>query len=179
MKKALPVTLAVMLFVSAWVLAQAPPPAPKPGPEHKRLAYFIGKWNSEGDAKASAFGPAGKFTGTDHNEWLPGGFFLVMHSDFKGPMGDGKGLAIMGYNAEEKAYTFYAANSIGMAETSKGAVKGDTWTWNSESKMGGKQVKSRFSIKELSPTSYTMKFDTSTGGGPWTTVMEGKATKAK
>ena len=27
--------------------AQAPQ-APKPGPEHARLGYFVGKWNAEG-----------------------------------------------------------------------------------------------------------------------------------
>ena len=42
------------------VLAQAPPRAPKPGPEHKRMAYFAGNWTVEGEMKASPFGPGGR-----------------------------------------------------------------------------------------------------------------------
>jgi hypothetical protein len=45
--------------------------------------------------------------------------------------------------------------------------------------MGGKKVKGRFTLKEVSPTSYTFTFDTSTDSGAWTKVMEGKATKVK
>jgi len=46
-----------------------------------------------------------------------------------------------------------------------------------EAKMGGKMVKSRYSIKELSPTSYTFKWETQGEDGAWQTVMEGKSTK--
>jgi hypothetical protein len=37
-------------------LAQAPPPMPKPGPEHHRLKYFVGQWKDEGEAKPGANG---------------------------------------------------------------------------------------------------------------------------
>ena len=43
--------------------AQAPPQ--KPGPEHKKLDYFVGKWTSTADMKASPFGPGGKMTASD------------------------------------------------------------------------------------------------------------------
>lgn len=45
------------------------------------MDYFVGRWTGEGDVKASPFGPAGKFMFTEDKEWLPGGFFLVMHWD--------------------------------------------------------------------------------------------------
>ena len=179
MKRALAVALVAMCMSAGVILAQAPPPMPKPGPAHKRIGYFVGKWTSEGEMKQSPFGPAGKYTGTDRSEWFPGGFFLVLHSDEKGPLGEFKALAVMGYNPDEKVYTYNAFNSMGMAESSRGTVQGDTWTWLSESKMGGKMTKSRFTIKEVSPTSYTYKFDTSSDGKTWTNIMEGKATKVK
>lgn len=179
MRRALTVTMVGMFLLAQMALAQAPPPMPKPGPEHKRLGYFLGTWSSEGETKASAFGPAGKVSFTEHNEWFPGGFFLVTHSDEKGPMGTGKGLAVMGYNAEERVYTYTAINSMGMAISAKGTVQGSTWTWLSESKMGGKSFKSRFIVKELSPTSESYKFETSADGRTWTTIMEGKSTKMK
>ena len=121
------------------VLAQAPPRAPKPGPEHKRMAYFAGNWTVEGEMKASPFGPGGKFTGADHNEML-GGFFLVLHSQGKGPMGDMKSLAVMGYDRDNKAYFYNEYASAGHMESAKGSITGDTWTWNSEEKMGAKIV---------------------------------------
>ena len=170
---------AVVLITAGAILAQAPPQMPKPGAEHKRLHYFVGKWNFDYDMKESPFGPGGKVTGTDRNEMWPGGYFLVMHSDGKGPMGQLKGLSVMGYNAQEKVYTYYGVNNLGEAETSKGTVEGDTWTWTSESEMGGKKIKTRFNLKEDSPKEYTMKFDMSSDGGEWKMMMEGKATKVK
>lgn len=171
-------TLAAAFVFAQAGLCQAPPQMPKPGPEHQRLAYFVGDWTQEGEMKASPFGPAGKVTGTDHNEWFPGNFFILMHSEMKGPMGTDKSLEIAGYNTEEKQYTFYSIDSMGIGDSAKGTVDGDTWTWTGESKMGGKVIKSKFVIKEVSPTVYNYKFDMSTdGGSTWTNVMEGKATK--
>ena len=43
--------------------------------------------------------------------------------------------------------------------------------------MGGKMIKGRFIIKELSPTVYSFKFDMQPEGEGWSTVMEGKSTK--
>ncbi len=72
--------------------------------------------------KPSPFGPGGKITSKDHNEWMPGGFFLVSHSEFKGSMGEGTELSVMGYNSDEKLYTYHPFNSMGEAEASNGTV---------------------------------------------------------
>lgn len=165
-------------FLAGVAAAQDASQMPKPGPEQKRLQYFAGTWKSEYDMKPGPMGPGGKMTNTDHSEIMPGGFFLVTHTDGKGAMGELKELAVMGYNAEAKKYTYDAYNNFGEAEHFTGAVQGDTWTWLSESNMGGKPTKWRFTAKEVSPTMYTMKLEIGADGG-WTTVMEGKATKAK
>ena len=39
--------------------------APKPGPEHQKLAYYEGKWTTESEIKANPFMPAGKYTSKD------------------------------------------------------------------------------------------------------------------
>src|SRR5262249_17738959 len=70
------------------IAAQSPTPAPTPGPEVKKLDYFAGNWKIEGDAKPGPMGPGGKFTGTEHNEWMPGGFFLLSHGSETGAMGN-------------------------------------------------------------------------------------------
>jgi hypothetical protein len=152
---------------------------PQPGPELKRLGYFVGKWHGEGEMKPGPFGPGGKFTESEDVTWMPGGFFLIINADEHSPMGDGKALMIMGYDSEKKQYTFSAFNSIGQNEVATGAVDGNAWTWLSDSVMGGRAVKTRFIMKELSPTSYTTKFEMSSEGGPWTTIMEGTTTKSK
>ena len=177
MKRAFAVCSFVFVFAS--VLAAQAPPVPKPAPEVKRLRYFVGTWNTEGDMKASPFAPAGKFTGLDRAEMMPGGFFLVTHSDGKGPMGVMKELAVMGYDTDEKVYTYNAFDNMGQHEVSKGTVQGDTWTWPTEEKMQGKVIKGRFIIKEVSPTSYTFKWDMADDKGGWSNVMDGKSTKAK
>jgi len=167
----------LLVFGGVWaVWAQQPPEMPKPGPEQQRLRYFVGDWRSEGDMKASPFGPGGKFTGTDHSEML-GDFFVLTRSDGSGPMGKMKAVATLAYDPKQKVYTYDEYNSFGQHEVSKGTVSGDTWTWTNEDEMGGKVMKGRFVLKELSPTSYTFKFDMSEDGNSWTNVMEGKTTK--
>lgn len=173
------ITFLTLLLLLATVFAQAQMQMPKPGPEHKNLNYFTGTWSMEGDTKPGPMGPGGKFSGTSHNELMDGGFFVVEHSDFKSAGGNGTGIAFVGYNADDKVYTYDEFNSMGEAVHAKGTMDGDTWTWNSDEKMGGMAMKGRFTMKNLSPASYNFKFEISQDGTTWTPVMEGKATKAK
>jgi len=171
--------VALAVFVLATVVAaQNPPQPPKPGPELRRLDYWVGDWTTEFEMKASLFGLGGKTTGKVHEEWLPGGFFVVSRANWTGAMGNSAELSVMGYNADEKVYTYYDFNGMGVAQYSKGTVNGDTWTFTSTVKMGDKKINNRFTVKELSPTSCSFKFETAPEGGEWSTVMEGKSTKA-
>jgi hypothetical protein len=170
--------LIIILLCTALVAAQNPPAVPKPGPELKKLDYFSGNWHLAGDMKASPFGPAGKMVGTEHNQWMEGGFFLLSHADETSPMGKAKGVAIFGYDTEEKVYTYHAFNSMGEAEQAKGTLEGNIWTWTNEQKMQGKLMRGRFTVKTTSPTTYDFKFEMAPEAGDWSTVMEGKATKA-
>jgi hypothetical protein len=151
---------------------------PKPAPELKRLDYFAGQWTSEGEIKPGPMGPAGKFTIEGTCEWFEGGFALVCLGESQGPMGPSKTIAILSYQPNEKVYTHYVVDSRAPPEQAKGTVEGDTWTFTAQSKMNGKSMKSRSTIKEMSSASYTFKGDTSIDGGPWTIVIEGKATKS-
>jgi hypothetical protein len=166
---------AVWLFLALAAVAQME--MPKPGPEHKKLDVLAGSWTLDGDMKPSPMGPGGKMTEIEKCDWMDGGFFLVCHTDFKSSMGDGAGLSILGYSADDKAYTYREYNSWGESMESKGSVDNDTWTWTNDEKMGGTIMKGRFTMKLLSPTSYTFTFEMSQDGTKWTTVMDGKATK--
>ena len=94
-------------------------------------------------------------------------------------MGATKGLGIMGYNTEEKVYTYYGLDNspMNMANVPKGTVQGDTWTFEDTSMMGGKSFKSRFTLNTASPTSYTFKWEIEQEPGKWMSILEGTNTK--
>jgi hypothetical protein len=167
----------VTLFFGITLLTRAQMEEPKPAPELKKLDYFVGTWAAEGDMKSGPMGPGGKFTGTNHVQWMDGAFFLVTHSQFNGAMGKGTETAYMGYDSNDKMYTYDSFNSLGEADHAKGNVEGDTWTWQSETRMGPQTMKGRLIIKVRSATAYNFKFETSPDGTTWNTVLEGKDTK--
>lgn len=157
--------------------AQAPVEIKKPAPELKKLDYFAGTWTTKGSIKPGPMGPGGTFTGTNRVEWMEGAFFLVTHSEFNGAIGKGAETAYMGYDGNDKMYTYDSFNTLGEADHAKGNVSGDTWTWQSETRMGAQSMKGRLTVKVLSATAYNFKFELSTDGTTWTTALEGKATK--
>ena len=175
--KTLAMILAGWCLLAAAALAQME--MPKPGPELKKLDMFAGTWTLDGDIKPGAMGPAGKSTETEKCEWMEGGFYLVCHNVYKITMGDGSGISIMGYSADDKTYTYREFNSWGEFTDSKGTVDGDKISWITDWKMGNMTMKGRFTMKITSPTSYDFSFEQSQDGTKWTMVMDGKATKGK
>jgi len=167
--------LAATLVLATMATAQTEPP--KPGPELKKLDVFVGSWTLDGNMKPGAMGPGGSMTENEKCEWMQGDFYLVCHSDYKSSMGNGVGLSVMGYSADDKAYTYREFNSFGEFDDSRGTVDGDTWTWTNDEKMGGMTMKGRFTMKMTSATSYSFTFDMSQDGTKWSTVMDGKASK--
>jgi hypothetical protein len=174
--------LAAFIVVSAagvQLAAAQAPQAPKPGPEHKRLGYFVGKWTTEGEMKPGPMGPGGKMKSTDSCEWFEGQFSVVCRSEGTSPMGPTKNIGILGYSPEEKVYTYYGVDNsnMTMASVPRGTVRGDTWTYTDESTWGGQKVKSRVTIKELSPTKYTFKMEAQGADGKWAPMVESTTTK--
>lgn len=170
---------AVFCAVTASAFAQAPT-APTPGPEHQKLGYFVGKWTAEGTMAPSPFGPGGKTISHDDCQWFDGKFAVVCRSEGQSPAGPSKGLGILSYSAEEKAYTYYGLDNTAMTMSTvpRGTVAGATWTYTDDSKMGGKLVKSRYVFKELSATSYTFKWELLGEDGKWMTIMDGTTKKS-
>jgi hypothetical protein len=165
----------ILLGAALWAPVQRE--MPTPAAELKKLDYFVGVWNAEGDIKPGPMGPGGKFTGTNRVQWMDGGFFLVTHSEFNGAMGKGTETAYMGYDSNEKIYTYDSFNSLGEADHAKGNLDGDTWTWQSETRLGPQTTRGRLTIKLLSATAYNFKFEMSPDGTTWSTLLEGKDMK--
>jgi hypothetical protein len=167
-----------VLFVA--VALQAQSPVPKPGPEHKKFEALLGTWMYEGQALKSIFGPAGKVTGTDVYEMLPGGFFLQHHWDENNPLGNVKGLEVWGYDSIKKMYSYNYFNSIGEIGSGTITINGSTWNFAGGGvTYDGKSGKGRCSLTFAGTTAFTVKCEVSTDGNAWAPNFEGKWTKSR
>ena len=169
-------SVAVILICGfiALSLAQAPPEPPKPGPEHKKLEYFVGTWKTEGEVKANPYMPAGKSVGTVTYTLGPGGFFLESR-------GEGENYptthAIVAYDSHAKLYTEFYASSAGLVGGGTGTVDGNTWTWMLEDKWFGEAFKGRTTVTVKSASQFTVKYEYLDPNGSYVTITEGTATK--
>jgi len=161
------------------VRAQAPSGPPKPGPEYEKLAYFVGKWSTEGEAKPTSFGPGGKYTATETCDWFTGKFAVVCHTEGIMMGGAYKDMNILSYDSYQKTYVFFETNNWGENVFSRGSFNGDTWTWTNDTPMGDKVMHGRFTMKQTSPDAATYTFEMASGSDPMTLVMEGKQTRQK
>ena len=84
-------SVAVILICgfTALSVAQTPPEGPKPGPEHKKLEYFLGTWKVETEIKPNGYVPAGKGVTTQTNTLGPGGFSVESRWEGQIPRTDG------------------------------------------------------------------------------------------
>ena len=167
----------VTLLIGTASSARAQTGTPKPAAELRKLDYFAGTWAAEGEIKPGPMGPGGRFTGTNRVQWMDGGFFLVTHSEFRGAMGKGTETSYMGYDSNDRMYTYDSFNSLGEASHARGNLDDAAWTWQSETTIGPQTMKGRLTIKMQSATAYDFRFDVSTDGTTWSTVMVGKDTK--
>lgn len=178
MRKAAVVLPVFLLLLSVPISAQqAPPSAPKPGPEVQRLGFGLGTWKIDGDTKPFGPIPGGKTTTVQTCEWFPGGFFLECHSENTSVMGTKNAVFFEGYDPNEKVYTYHEFNDIGQPFESKGTVNGDTWTWTTNSKMGDSTVTLRLTVKEVSKTEFTYKIEMSQNGGEFALIQEATGRK--
>jgi Protein of unknown function (DUF1579) len=168
------VALILICGFTALSLAQAPPEAPKPGPEHKKLEYFVGTWKTEGEIKENGLVPAGKSVTTETYTLGPGGFFLeVDRPEGQIPRTQG----ITAYDSHAKVYTTFYVNSAGLVGGGTGTVDGNTWTWMLEDKWFGKAFKGRTTVTVKSPSQFTSKYEYLDPNGGYVTVTEGTSTK--
>jgi hypothetical protein len=154
-------------------LAQAAPELPKPGPEHKKMEYFLGTWRVENEIKANAYVPASKGITMATFTSGPGGFFLEFNEEGQIPPTHG----IIAYDSVAKGYTEFYASSTGLVGTASGTADGTTWTWIIEDKWFGRAVKGRTTITIKSASQFTSKYEMLDPSGSWVTISEGIATK--
>ncbi len=169
-----PVALILICGFTALSLAQAPPEPPKPGPEHKKLEYFVGTWKTEGEVKANPYMPAGKSVGTVTYTLGPGGFFLEWRGEGENyPTTHG----IVAYDSHAKLYTQFYASSAGLMGGGTATVDGNTWTWMLEDKWFGEAFKGRTAVTVKSASQFTVKYEYLDPNGRYETITEGTATR--
>jgi Protein of unknown function (DUF1579) len=173
------IAVALLLF-STFAIAQAPQQATPSGisPQHQRMGFFLGDWTASGTSKISPKSPGAPFTLKEHGEWVTDGYFLETKSSMKSDVGTVNSQRVMGYNVQDKVYTYNVYNSLGEHQVALGHVNGNTWTWNSEEKLNGITVTGRYTIVETGPDTFTFKSEVADPKGGWVVVMEGKAQRA-
>ena len=103
---------------------------------------------------------------------------MVSNDEWTSPAGNGAELTVMGYDSDEKVYTYHAFNSEAEDIFAKCTVNDKVWSCTSNQKLDNQMVKGRATTKEVSPTSYTFKFEVAPqGAADFQIVMEGTATK--
>lgn len=174
-----PAVLALLALMGPPLLRGQEPAPPAPGPEHEKLAYFVGRWTLEGTMQPGPMGPGGAMSGTDTCEWFPGNFHVVCRSEGTGPTGPMHGLSLMGYDPQRQAYTWYGIDNSGFGDGATGQVQGDTWTWLGEFMMGEQAVKMRYTVTRQSADAYGWRMEMSVAGGPWALGAEGTEKRVK
>ena len=101
-----------------------------PGPEHKRLEKFIGRWMTVGETVEGPGGPSLPILASDIYEWVPGGFFIqhFVHSRI-GELRVG-GIEIIGYDASSMSFRTHFFDSQGVMITESLSVDDEgVWHW--------------------------------------------------
>ena len=156
--------------------------ATKPGPENKKLEVFLGSWTFEWDTKASVFGPAGRITGVERYESMPGGFFVQMNREAKGPQGDFRDHFVFGYDPVAKKHTL---TIFGLADGTSGSytgtANGNIWAWSGSGHTGsGKSYQERCTVTVAAGgASFALKCEATGDGKTWSPSIDGKYTKSR
>ena len=145
----------------------------KPGPEHRRLGVFVGRWHTTGEVapERGQTTPGAKIDCIDTYEWYPGGFFVV--HDVDGKVGDEpvKSMEVLGYDGDRGRYFAMFFDSTGGFGAEELTVDGNTWTWRGSNVMG---VKGHRCVSVLSEDGETLRarHEKSDDGESWQPWMD-------
>jgi ketosteroid isomerase-like protein len=152
---------------------------PDASPELLRLGRFVGTWKLDGESVGSPLMPPGKVSAILDVQWFSGGSQLLFLYNMMYPAGPVQELSVYGYDPEAKAYWNYDFDSTGLNMVGKVVIQENTWTHMWDLKIGGKSVKVRLVLSDMTPGGCSWKNDYSMAVGSWTPVAEGKAIKVK
>ena len=173
------IVAAAALAAPSSVFAQDRGAAPRPGPEHARLGFFVGDWSTQSEIKPGPWGPGAKLTGRDRCAWMEGRFFVTCNTQLEGALGKLAELTVLGYDVASRRYMRAGFRSDGQTILEVGAVETGTWTFNSERGSGNRMIRSRAVFTEMPPDRYEFRIEVSPDGSRWDTLAEGTATRQR
>ena len=160
--------------------APAPAAAPQPGPEHKKLAIWIGDWTVEGDFKATPIGPAGKLSEKMTARSVLGGFFVEFRGEDKSPWGATQWIELDGYDPVAKRFTWYCVGNDGSVTDATYTIDSNNVSYSGTLTVGDKQCKMRGTMVFAADfMSIVDKREISCDGKTWMPFAEGKSIKSK
>jgi hypothetical protein len=171
--------LSVCLGLSGWARAQEPP-APKPTPEHERLAEDVGTWDAT--VKVSSPAPGAEPTeskGVEVVKLMPGGLWQL--SEFHGKVGEMAfhGSGQTGYDSKKGKYIGTWVDSmsseIAMMEGDYDSkTKTMTMTMKGTEPTTGKPYEARLTSihKDKDTRVFTMSMKNEQSGGEYMKMME-------
>lgn len=152
--------------------------APDASPELKKLGDIVGGWKFDGTFKTDPEAAGGAVDLMFTCGWFVGGRQVVYR--FSGTMAGMpfEELGVYTYDPKAKAYAYYGITNDGTAAPGVITIKPESWLHAYDVQVGGKPARAHFTLSNMSAAGGDWRYEISIGGGPWTTMGEGKYTKA-
>ena len=107
---------------------------PTPTAGHRRMAAFVGSWQSDGQSRPSPYDRAAtsplpvRMHGAYVGDWLPGEFFLIHRWDQRVGSVGFRGLWVMGYDSKTDRYLLHLFDDAGNSVAYRATVEDRVWT---------------------------------------------------
>ena len=164
--------------------AQQPPPAspqgpqmpqnPRVGPEHRRLAMFLGVW----DEKVTYPGESEK---DGSGRWFARpalGMYAMMNYEGEGPQGRYRAIGLITWDREELAYRMWWFDDAGGVGEYRGNFTDEkTLMLEHRGKVDGRDFRERITYTRVSPTELNTKIEQAWGSGEYKTYLEASASR--
>jgi len=157
---------------------------PKPGPELKKLDFFVGNWMADVTMYPNEFMPGGKSQGKESMKWELDGMFVSM--DYQDQPGEEKkmlaykGKGFMTYDMQKKTYRSWWMDNWGSASESVGDWADDkTLVLSHQGEFMGKKFHEKFVYQILDQNKFHFQIEHSPDGKEFKKVMEATYTREK
>jgi hypothetical protein len=174
------ITVFVAAYFSGTVSAQQSSQPPKPGPEIKKLAVYLGQWSYESEFKPGPLGPGGRTTGAATAEMILRGFHIEWRwKDQDNTVGT-QGFEILTYNPLNKNYPSSAYADNGGVLVGAYVLDGNKSSFSGKLALKGNDYLLRATeVFATDLMSFTRKEEISVDGKSWTPCFEARFIKAK
>lgn len=151
---------------------------PQPGPEMGKIKFLIGTWTYTEKHEPGAMGPGGEAKGTYTAKLGPAGLSIVTDFRSTGPTGESVGHEVITWDANAKAYKFYAfTNDVAGGIISTGRWEGANLVTTGELEFAGQKIAMRGVMSDITGNSVSWQMYTGAPGTVLKLAVTGKATK--